>query len=166
MKPAIYIETTIPSYLAARPSRDLIRAAHQQLTREWWDTRREQFDLYTSEAVLQECAGGDPDAARRRLTCVDDIPVLMVTEQAQRLAEALLDRVPLPQRAAVDALHIALATISGINYLLTWNCTHIGNATLRPSIESVCRQEGYEPPVICTPEELLEESQDDQRPNR
>jgi predicted nucleic acid-binding protein len=160
MKPRVYLETTIPSYLTAWPSRDLVRAAHQQITRDWWDRRRADFELYISQAVLRECQAGDATAAAERLKIIQDLPLLEQTEEAIRLAQALVDRVPLPQRAAVDALHVAIAAVHGVDYLLTWNCTHIANATLREPIASVCRENGYEPPAICTPDELLAEEGD------
>jgi hypothetical protein len=157
MKPRIYLETTIPSYLTAWPSRDLVRAAHQQITREWWQQRRGQFELFISQIVLRECQAGDPDAAAQRTEVLRDLPLLEQTEAATALAQALREQVPLPDRAAVDALHIAIAAVHGMDYLLTWNCTHIANAALRDRIESVCRAGAFEPPAICTPEELLSE---------
>jgi hypothetical protein len=160
MKPRVYLETTIPSYLTAWPSRDLVRAAHQQITRDWWDRRRAEFELYISQVVLRECQAGDATAAAERLKILQDLPLLEQTEEATRLAQALVERVPLPERAAVDALHVAIAAVHGVDYLLTWNCTHIANATLRDPIESVCRENGYEPPAICTPDELLAEEGD------
>ncbi len=160
MKPRVYLETTIPSYLTAWPSRDLVRAAHQQITRDWWDRRRAEFELYISQVVLRECQAGDATAAAERLKILQDLPLLEQTEEATRLAQALVDRVPLPERAAVDALPVAIAAVHGVDYLLTWNCTHIANATLRDPIESVCRANAYEPPAICTPDELLAEEGD------
>ena len=160
MKPRVYLETTIPGYLTAWPSRDLVRAAHQQITRDWWDRRRAEFELYISQIVLRECQAGDATAVAERLKILQDLPLLEQTEEATRLAQALVDRVPLPERAAVDALHVAIAAVHGVDYLLTWNCTHIANATLRDLIESVCRENGYEPPAICTPDELLAEEGD------
>jgi hypothetical protein len=159
MKPKAYLETTIPSYLTARPSRDLVRAAHQQTTREWWEQRRTEFDLFVSQVVVRECQGGDTDAAAKRLDVIQGLPLLEQTVEAVTLAQALLDAVPLPNQAVVDALHIAISAVHGMDYLLTWNCTHIANASLRFSIESVCREHGYEPPVICTPEELLQQEE-------
>ncbi|MEO6810310.1 MAG: type II toxin-antitoxin system VapC family toxin [Isosphaeraceae bacterium] len=153
MKPRIYVETTVPSYLTARPNRDLVRAARQQVTREWW-ARRSVFELYTSRLVVQECQAGDPRAAADRLAALAGVPLLEQTLDAAALAEALIQGVSLPERAAADALHIAIAATHGMDYLLTWNCTHIANVTLRPRIEAVCRAAGYEPPLICTPEEL------------
>jgi hypothetical protein len=157
MTPRVYLETTIPSYLTAWLSRDLVMAAHQQTTREWWEARRQDFELFVSQFVIDEAGLGDPDAARRRLELLVDVPLLDASEDVYTLADALMKRVPLPPKAAADSLHIAIATVNGMDYLLTWNCTHIANAALRASIELVCRESGYEPPVICTPEELLKE---------
>lgn len=154
MNPTVYVETTIPSYLTAWPSRDLVRAGEQQVTRDWWD-RRCDFELRVSSLVLLECSAGDADAATLRLAALEGVSVLAQTAEAEELAEALLREVPLPAKAGADALHIAVAAVNGVAYLLTWNCTHIANATLRPRIESICRHMGYEPPVICTPRELL-----------
>ncbi len=160
MKMRIYVETTVPSYLAAWPSRDLIRAAHQQITREWW-AKRGAFELYTSRLVVKECQAGDSQAAADRLAVLAGIPLLEQAPDVADLAEALVQRVPLPAKAAADALHIAVAAVNGMDYLLTWNCTHIANVTLRSRIEAVCRAAGYEPPLICTPEELPVEESDD-----
>lgn len=157
MKPKAYIETTIVSYLTAWPSRDLVRAAYQQVTKEWWATRG-AFDMYISQFVLDEATAGDEDAAAERLTVLREAQLLDVTEDATMLAEALVAGGGLPTKALVDALHIAVATAHGMNYLVTWNCKHIANATLRGRIEALCRIEGFEPPVICTPFELVKES--------
>jgi hypothetical protein len=154
MKPTVYLETTIPSYLTAWPSRDVVRAGEQQVTRDWW-ARRSEFELRVSSLVLLECGAGDADAASLRLAAVEGVPVLAQTPEAETLADALLREVPLPEKASADALHIAVAAVHGVSYLLTWNCTHIANAALRPRIEASCRRMGYEPPVICTPMELL-----------
>jgi len=154
MGPTVYVETTIPSYLTAWPSRDLVQAGEQQVTRDWW-AQRSGYELRVSSLVLLECEAGDPDAAALRLAALDGVPVLALSPEAEALAGVLLREVPLPPRAATDALHIAVAAVNGVAYLLTWNCTHIANAALRPQIEAVCRRSGYEPPVICTPKELL-----------
>src|SRR5437870_2189896 len=111
--PRVYLETTVVSYLTAWPSRDLVRAAHQQITREWWENRREKFDLFVSRAVLDEAGGGDPVAAAERLEAIREIPLLDVSEEVTALAEQLVAEVPLPERAAVDALHIAIAAVHG-----------------------------------------------------
>ena len=156
MRPRIYLETTIASYLTARPSRDLVTAAHQQITRDWWETRRHGFELFISQIVLDEVRAGDEDAAARRLDILFPLPLLDFREEGADLADALREEIPLPESAAADALHIALAVINGMDYLLTWNCTHIANAALRARIIAVCRRRGFEVPIICTPEELME----------
>lgn len=156
MKHKVYLETTIPSYLTSWLSRDLVIAAHQQITREWWQNRN-RFDLFISQVVMREVSGGDSQIAAKRLEVLENIPVLEVTKEAIELAQKLVDRGPIPEKAAVDALHIAIAVVNGMDYLLTWNCSHIANASMRTKIDHVCRSSGYEPPVICTPEELMEE---------
>lgn len=154
MKPRVYLETSILSYLTALPSRDLVRAAHQQITIEWWE-QRARFELFVSEAVLAEARRGDAAAANRRMAVAQGIEILNATQEAEALASALLKAAAIPAKAAIDAAHVALATVHGIDYLLTWNCTHIANAVTRPLIEAVCRDNGFQPPVICTPEELV-----------
>jgi predicted nucleic acid-binding protein len=156
MKSSIYIETSIVSYLTARPNRDLVRAAHQEVTREWWATR-EGFDLYISQLVLDEAAAGDAGAAAQRLEALRDLPLLELTAEVTALSMHLLREAALPPKAAADAFHIAFTAVHGIDYLLTWNCTHIANATMRSKIEAICRINGIDPPVICTPLELVEE---------
>jgi hypothetical protein len=156
MKPKVYLETTIISYFAARPSRDIITAAHQQITQEWWEGRRSNFEIYISQIVLQEANEGDKDAVRRRLEMLEAIPEIEVNPEAVALAQVLVSEGLIPEKAAADALHIAIATVQGMDYLLTWNLKHLANATIRNALADACRQHGYEPPVICTPEELLE----------
>lgn len=151
---AVYIETSIVSYLTARPSRDLIVAAHQQLTVTWWEQQRSHYDLFTSQVVLAEARAGDPEAAQRRIAVLEHLPLLDVTDTAITLAAALVSGQALPAQAAQDALHIAVTCVHGVEYLLTWNCAHLANARLRSRIEQVCRDAGYIPPIICTPEEL------------
>ncbi len=157
MKPSVYIETTIPSYLTAWRSPELIMAANQEATRSWWEIARPRYDLFISDIVAQEASGGDPEAANRRVTVIEGLPELDVSEGAELLAARLLTDAVIPEKAKTDALHIAVATVHGIDYLLTWNCKHIANAVMRPKIEAICRAFGYEPPVICTPLELMEE---------
>ena len=161
MKPRVYLETTIASYLTAWRSRDLIMAANQETTREWWENRRQAFETFISQAVIKEVSSGDQDAAQRRLEFLKPFLRLDITEEVDMLAAELVARVPLPPKAQADAVHIAVAAVHGMNYLLTWNCTHIANATLRYQIEAVCRSAGYEPPVVCTPQEMLEKGEQD-----
>lgn len=130
--------------------------SNQNATIEWWETRKPFFEVYISEFVIIESSQGNPEAAERRLFAIKDIPGLDVTEEASELARALIQEGPIPEKAQIDAFHIAVATVNGMEYLLTWNCTHIANAIMRPKLESVCRNHGYEPPIICTPLELME----------
>src|SRR6267142_1229215 len=142
MKAKVYIETTIPSYLVARPSRDLVIAAHQQLTRDWWESRGPAFDLYVSEPVLEEAAAGDMFMAKKRLDLLADIRVLALTTGILKLAESLVAEGPIPPKAAGDALHIAIATAYDCQYLLTWNCRHIANAEIQRAARLVVRRHG------------------------
>jgi PIN domain len=155
MKPKVYLETTIVSYLTARPSRDLIIAAHQQLTQEWWTNRRTDFELYASQLVITEASAGKTEMAQRRLEALNATMLLEIKPEAATLARTFVTGGPLPEKAVADALHIAIATVHGMDYLLTWNCKHIANAEMQTAITIRCRMAGYEPPIICTPEELL-----------
>ena len=155
--PRVYLETTVVSYLAARPSRDLIIAANQQVTHEWWLARRASFEVYISQLVVNEAETGDEKAVQRRLQIIDGIPLLALTQDVLVLTERLVAHGAIPTAASEDALHVAIATANGMDYLLTWNFRHIANATMRSRIEYVCRYAGFEPPVICSPQELLEE---------
>ena len=156
MLPKAYVETSVISYLTSRGSRDQIAAAHQQLTRDWWERRRSRFDLYVSELVVQEAGRGDAAAALARLEAISDYPVLLVNKVARDLADHILRRAVLPSKASADALHIALAAVNGMNFLITWNCTHIANGFILQSVNLLCREAGFEPPIVCTPEELME----------
>ena len=153
---SVYLETTVVSYLTARRSRDLVVAAHQEITREWWRDAVGQYHLVASGLVVSEAGSGDPDAARERLKILNPVALLDVTGDAENLAGSLIDAGAVPPQAAEDALHIALAATNGVDFLVTWNFRHIANATMRAHIERVCRESGFEPPVICTPTELLE----------
>ena len=155
MRDRVYLETTVVSYLAARPSRDIVIAGHQQATHDWWSTCHEYFDIVTSQLVMQEARVGDQAAAQERLKLLETITLLETTEDALALAQHLLNSGVLPQETAADALHIAIAASNGVEYLVTWNCRHLANATIRVHIEAACRSAGYEPTVICTSEELL-----------
>jgi hypothetical protein len=155
MNQTIYVETTIISYLTARPNRDLIVAAHQQITQEWWETRRKNFDLFVSELVIREAGAGDKVAAQRRLAVLDEIPLIELNEEILSLANNFIVMGPIPENAKEDALHIALATVHGVDYILTWNCRHIANAEMRTAVSNICISQGYQPPIICTPEELM-----------
>lgn len=156
MKQKIYLETSILSYLTARPTNDLRAMANQNTTTEWWENRRVEFDVFISEFVVAELSQGDSEASARRLDAIEGISELDVTEEVRKLGKALIAEGPIPKGAAIDAFHIAVAAVNGMDFLLTWNCTHIANAVMRPQVEEICRKHGYEPPTICTPQELME----------
>ena len=155
MKPEIYIENSVISYLAARPTKNLVAAARQQITYDWWHTRRKDFNLYISELVITEAREGDVEAAKRRLEYLDGITEVPLTQDVHALSEALLNEGALPEKSLADAIHIAAAAVHGIQYLLTWNCSHLANAEIKPLVRSVCAIHGYPCPEICTPEELM-----------
>ena len=152
----VYLETTIPSYLAARPNRDLIVAAHQQITHDWWRRAKDRFDLYISEAVLLEIRQGHPDAIQRRMKIVEGLPVLQVNDDVQSLVETYDQRLGFPARARADLPHIAFAVAYEIDYLLTWNCAHIANGEIIRRLQSLNFELSRVTPVIITPEELLD----------
>lgn len=154
-RPTVYVETSVISYLVARPSADLVVRGHQKSTHDWW-AERHRFDLVASPLVEEEARDGDPLMATQRLAVVQQITKLDVPETVEHLAEALLARGSLPRKAETDALHIAIATTNGIDYVVTWNLKHIANPAMRRRIEAVCRSFGFEPPILCTPEELRE----------
>ena len=155
MKSKVYIETTIVSYLVASPTQDIIQSAYQQITRQWWE-RRDRFDLYVSRAVVAEARRGNPDAAVRRVAALRGIPRLAGGRRVVDLAGTLVERGILPVQARMDAVHVGIAAANGMEYLLTWNLRHLANASIRVKIEEVVRAAGLVPPIICTPEELME----------
>jgi hypothetical protein len=155
MKEAIYLETTIISYYTARPSRDIIITSHQQITKEFIDGAIDQYDIFVSELVRDECRSGDPEAAALRLELLRDFSVLEVNEKVLSLSKSLVASNIVPMQYVEDALHISLATIHGIDFLVTWNCKHIANAHIKKKMEETIQENGYIMPVICTPEELM-----------
>jgi predicted nucleic acid-binding protein len=157
----VYVETSIVSYLTARPSNNLIAAAWQKETVDWWETQRDRFDLYISEVVIEEAGRGDESAASRRLRALEDIPALQLDKQSVDLAKELIDQGAVPRKALDDALHLAVAAVNGVDFLLTWNCRHIDNAEMKPKIRKVIESKGYQCPEIATPIELMGVHDDD-----
>lgn len=155
MSETVYIETSILGYLTARLSRDLIVAANIEITREWWETRRNDFQLYSSQAVVKETSQGDAAIAAQRLEIIRDLALLDLNQFVLNLAEEFLRRSDLPAKADIDAVHIAAATVHGMDYLLTWNCKHIANAQIQRKLAVISFDLGYELPILCTPYELL-----------
>jgi predicted nucleic acid-binding protein len=156
-KPSAYIETSVVSYYTARRSRDLIVAAHQEITYAWWDGHLHEYAAYVSQVVLEEIRRGDPAAATERLAAISEFQVLPASPEIEPLAESYLTELRLPQDALYDTLHIALASVHGVDYLVTWNCRHIANAHLRKRLAEINVRLGVSTPIICTPEELLDD---------
>ncbi len=152
----IYIESTIPSYVVARPARDLLQAARQQLTRDWWDLKRHKHELFTSQVVLGEIGFGEKPMAKRRLETMHGLPLLQAIDEVKEFAGKILASGLLPATADRDATHIALASAYEMDILLTWNYRHIANATIEQRLRNLATAAGFTLPVICTPEELME----------
>ena len=153
----IYIESTIPSYLVARPARDLLQAARQQTSRDWWELKRQQHELFTSEIVLAEISEGEAVMAKQRLEAMQGIKIVRVTDDTEALTRRILESGLLPAAADRDAAHIALATIYEMDILLSWNCRHIANASIQGRLRRLAEQMGLALPVLCTPDELTGE---------
>lgn len=151
----VYIETSVVSYLTARPTSNLVAAAWQKTTADWWDAHRPRFDIRTSDLTIEEAGRGNPQAAARRLEALDGIPILPITGPVVELSAALLHGRALPSNAQNDAIHIGVSAVHGVDYLLTWNFRHLANAETRGTIRSVCERQGFTSPEICTPSELI-----------
>lgn len=156
-KPTLYLETSVPSYYTARQSSDLVISGHQLITRDWWENHVDKYTVYVSELVQEEAERGDADAAQRRLDAISSFEMISVTQEALDLAAVYLEKLPIPASAEADAVHLALAAVNGIDYLLTWNCRQIARGSIIRSIPAVSAEHGYQSPTICTPEELVYE---------
>lgn len=157
MKRKVYIETSLISYLTARPARTIIGAAQQQITQDWWEKERGNYNLLISELVIRECAAGDPEAARRRLDALHNLPLLDIDDHVRAIATDLVVEGCVPQNVAEDAMHIAIAAVHGVDFILTWNFKHIANPMLQERIARFLETRNYLIPFICSPQELLGE---------
>ena len=157
MAQKVYLETSVVSYLAARPSRDLLVAGHQQATISWWDLERHRYDVVVSELVIEEARVGNPEAAAKRLDYLKGLDLIEITGDVANLSHELVRGNATPEKANTDALHISICAVHEIDYLLTWNCKHINNPHTRRLIDKICLGAGFTPTIICTPEELSEE---------
>ena len=160
MKESLYLETSVVSYFTVRLSRDIIVLAHQEITRQWWEKAIQQFEIYISEPVMEEISTGDLEAVKRRLEKVDTFKRLELNVSVEKMAQVYVDRLKIPKKSALDAVHLAAASIHNMDYLVTWNCRYIANAVMRSQIEAACRNAGYAPAIICTPDELMEPDYD------
>jgi hypothetical protein len=156
MKEKVYIETSVISYLCSRPSRDLVVAANQEVTREWWEKERARYDLFVSQFVTAEIRAGDEGAAGKRVEAIDGVAVLQANEDSELLAREIIRQATLPSSVGVDVAHVATATVYGMDYLLTWNCAHIANPHWLKKISDIVAMQGYQMPVVCSPQALLE----------
>ena len=155
MKPSVYIETSVVSYYTARLSRDLVVAGHQAITRHWWEQRLVHFRPFISTFVLDEAAAGDHVVSQVRVAALRGIPLLDITQEVETLAQRFVRAGVVPRSKVLDAYHVCVAAVHGVDYLVTWNCAHIANAEMREAIEALCAAHEYPTPVICTPEELM-----------
>jgi len=156
VKPTVYIETTIISYLTARLSRNLIVAAHQQLTVEWWEDVRPKLECFISPFVIQEVSRGDKAASQKRIEVISSLPILELNDEIRELAFKYFEAIDIPEKARIDAFHLAIAVWHRIDYLLSWNCRHIASGRVRKILREINDNLGIHTPVICTPEELME----------
>ena len=156
-----YIETTIPSYYVARPSNSLIQASRQASTREWWDGGCSGLDLFTSLETLDEVAKGEVEMSTARQSLLAAVRLLPVTDEVIALASNLVSTGLVPAKAASDAMHIAVASAHGMDYLVTWNFKHIANPFTRDRLRIAVADAGFELPVMCSPDELLQNHEDD-----
>jgi len=159
-KPKAYLESSVVSYRTARPSRDVIVLSHQEITRIWWQKHLHEYSLFVSEVVLDEIRRGDSVAASERLNMVSEIPLLTIGPDVESLALVYQAKLVLPEKALRDTLHLAVASIHAVDYLITWNCKHIANAHIRRQLAEINDSEGIHTPIVCTPEELLDDDDD------
>lgn len=155
-KPSVYIETTVISYVTARLSRDLIVVAHQQTTMEWWESTLPRCDPFISPMVIEEVSRGDKEAANLRLKKISGFPVLKITNEVRELADLYFRQTQIPEKARGDTYHLALATYHGMDFLVSWNFTHILAAPVKAMIQNINTSRGIRTPIICSPEELME----------
>jgi hypothetical protein len=156
MTKSVYVETSIFSYLTARPSRDIISAAHQQITLNWWENQRQNYTIYASNLVVAEASQGDQSCAQARIQQLLTIPMLEINKACEQLANELIKQSSIPPKAQDDALHVAIASQHNMDFLLTWNCRHLANGNLIPKVRAIIEALGLKFPHICTPEELME----------
>ncbi len=152
----VYVETSVISYLTARPSRDVVALARQEITRRWWEEMRQEYQLIISPFVLAEAGAGDADAARRRLEIAEQMVLLEPEPEVESLAERILPAMGLPPRAKLDALHLSFVVVFEIDLLLTWNCAHVANAECARRLREFTLSEGLWMPIICTPDQLCD----------
>jgi len=156
MRESIYLETTIVSYYTSKPSRDIIVLAHQEITRQWWLKTIGRYNVLISEVVIEEASSGDPEAIKKRLEELKDFPHLELNDKVEEMAQVYMERLEIPEKSLRDAAHLAIASVHNIDYLVTWNCTHLANGEVIKKLIKINESLGIHTPIICTPEELME----------
>ena len=155
MKETVYLETSVVSYYTSWPSLDIIVLAHQEITREWWPKAMKRFDIFISEVVIEESSLGDPDAAKKRLEELKNFPHLELNDKVEQMAQVYVEKLGIPEKALRDAVHLSVACVHNIDYLVTWNCTHLANAEIIKRLIRINNSYNIKTPIICTPEELM-----------
>jgi predicted nucleic acid-binding protein len=158
MKESVYLETTVVSYYTSKPSRDIIVLAHQEITRQWWSHATKTYNIFISEVVMEEAGLGDPEAAKRRLHEIKDFPHLELNNLVEKMARTYMEKLFIPEKSLRDAAHLAIASVHNIDYLVTWNCSHLANGAIIKKLVTLNKTYGVHTPIICTPEELMEAS--------
>lgn len=156
MKESVYLETTVVSYYTSKPSRDIIVLAHQEVTRQWWPMATKRYSIFISAVVIEEARLGDEEAARRRLEELKDFPLLELNDEVEKMARVYMEKLKIPEKSFRDAAHLAVASVHNIDYLVTWNCTHLANGEVIKNLMKINKSRGIHIPIICTPEELME----------
>jgi predicted nucleic acid-binding protein len=155
MKETVYLETSVVSYYTSWPSRDIIVLAHQEITREWWSKSMKRFDVFISEVVIEESSLGDPIAAKKRLEELKNFPHLELNDKVEQMAQVYVEKLNIPEKALRDAVHLSVSCVHNIDYLVTWNCTHLANAEIIKRLIRINNSYNIKTPIICTPEELM-----------
>jgi predicted nucleic acid-binding protein len=156
VKESIYIETTVVNYYTSKPSRDIIVLAHQEITRQWWALAIKRYNVFISQVVIEEASLGDPEIAKKRLEELKKFPNLELNEKVEQIAKIYMEKLEIPEKSFRDAAHIAVASVHNIDYLVTWNCTHLANGEIIKKLMKLNETLGVHTPIICTPEELME----------
>ena len=157
----VYIETSVVSHATAWLSADPAMFVLQQQARDWWTRERPKYSLVTSQLVLDEASMGDPDAAAERLKLLAGIPLILIDQRVETVAGELIARSLIPEKARLDALHVATAAVGSVQFLLTQNCRHIANAHTLPRVYRALADLGYPGLLIYTPAEFLGSIDDD-----
>jgi hypothetical protein len=154
MRQKIYLETSVVSYLVSRPSKNIVIAGRQAVTKDMWDII-DNYDAFISDIVIQESSKGDMTLAKLRLDAVEKFNILKIDDEAKERAKLLIQKKAIPDKCPEDALHISISAVNGIDVVVTWNFKHLNNPFTRVMIRKVIEMNGYICPEICSPDEFL-----------